>query len=152
VAGELKHIEAAKISRNYKRRCRSRFKLIKKWFGGCKPANITREQIQTYQDTRRRELKTGKSVNQEVSLILRVVETVKAEGNLAAVPSVDPLAGDTKKREYVSAPRLDAAFSTLRACFPAFADFAEAFFLCGLRTKALRQNHGRSGQRHPRKA
>src|SRR5262249_3902926 len=136
---ELRHIEAASVSRNYKRQCRSRFKLIKKWFGDCKPAEISREQIRSYQDARRSELETGKSVNQEGSLILRVLETVKAEGNLAAVPSVDPLPADTKKREYVSAPDLDVAFASLRESFPAFADFAEAFFLCGLRPKALGQ-------------
>lgn len=136
---ELKHIEAAGVSGNYKRQCRSRFALIKEWSGACKPTEVTRERIRSYQDARRGEVETGKSVNQEVSLILRVLETVKAEGKLAVVPSVDPLRADTRRREYVFAPRLDAAFASLRESFPAFADFAEAFFLCGLRPKALGQ-------------
>jgi hypothetical protein len=134
---ELKHIEAANVSENYKRQVRSRLEIIKEWFGATRPAEITRERIRSYQDGRRPSVKTGKTVNQEVSLILRVLSTIKAEGNLAAVPSVDPLAAETGKREYVPTPKLDAAFKSIRETWPEFADFAEAFFLCGLRPKAL---------------
>ena len=134
---EQKHIEAASVTANYKRQCRSRFARIKKWSAGSKPADVTRERIRNYQDTRRSQVETGKPVNEETSLILRVLETVKAEGHLSAVPSIDRLAPDTGRREYVSAPRLDLVVSKLREGFPAFADFAEAFFLCGLRPKAL---------------
>lgn len=116
---------------------RSRLKALSKTFGNDKPDEVTASRIGAYQNGRLDEGLTGKAINAEVALLLRILGAARKDRKLAAVPEVEWLPAGTKKRAHVEAPRIAAAIDYLRLTFPRFADFAEAFNLCGLRPKAL---------------
>lgn len=138
---ERAHVEAT-CKPAWALRAKYHLNAVNERFGAWRPEEVTEAAISSYQGALIDSGLSAKTVKDRVTLLLAVLRRAKRAHAMLELPHVEHVTAKMQKaprkvREYIEAPRIEAILSSLREAWPEFADFAEAFYLCGLRPWAL---------------